>query len=476
LSSPRSSAGNIERVHAPVREEEPLLAELQDLFESARELVAGSLAASKINPVVTVDQLLVETNADRTGWGIRQTQIDVNVLAVTPRFDYRPTLDEWVPRAYDLAARLEQQYRDSLPLGSPLSLIGGELVADEWLDRSGSDEPRRVLSEFILAPTRWYLTNVQSAATGDPELARKIASEVLEILRTGECLVRQSVPLERLEPAADLSNGRVRIRVLSPVERGEYVEPSLPKRGSRYGHLMTGNRMSAPTAELEVDTVCKDTRQFSVLPAPAMLVALQLHQVPLIGPGVVLSRIRPEWYSVGTSGRPVPMRQAAIEVQPYELNQAQFAAACQTAERLKAYRIDDPQRAAELALRRFNLGCGREDFADALVDFVVALEALLLPYDDQTRNTELSYRFRMHGAHFVAGLPAERSAIFDQLRHLYGIRSRLVHGGNHPTISEIRSAERDAFSLAARGLLKAVNEGFPDAVHFRRILLGETGI
>jgi len=63
-----------------------------------------------------------------------------------------------------------------------------------------------------------------------------------------------------------------------------------------------------------------------------------------------------------------------------------------TTDQLKGYRIDDPQRTPELALRRSNIGNGREDAADALVDFVIALEALLLPYDEQTRRSEMTYR------------------------------------------------------------------------------------
>jgi hypothetical protein len=451
---------------------QPFVDELCDLFESARELVAAAMVASRVSPVVTINQLVVEANPDGTGWGSQITAVEANTLAGSPRFAFSDALDEWAPAAYELAARLSDEYRDSLPPRSALVLLGGELVADEWLDRSGLDEPRRVLAEFLLAPTRWYLANVQSVAVGEPDLAQAVAKEVLGILRTGEAAVRQSVPLDRITVAEDIGGGPVRVRKLSPVERGEYLEPSLPKPGSRYGHLMLGPGFSAPTVQLEVDTACTDTRQFSMLPAPDMILALQLHEVPLIGPGVVLTRILPEWYSLGTSGRYVPMRHVATEATPYALSQPAFASALQTAELLGKYRIDDPQRSAELALRRFNLGCGREDFADSLVDFVIALEALLLPYDDQTRNGELGYRFRLHGAHFIGERPTERSAIFKQLRRLYGIRSQLVHGDNYPTLPEIQSAEREAFSLAARGLLKAVHEGFPDAVHFNRRLLG----
>ena len=149
-----------------------------------------------------------------------------------------------------------------------------------------------------------------------------------------------------------------------------------------------------------------------------------------------------------------------------------FKSACSTAERLKGQRLDDPQRPSETALRRFGLGCGREDFADALVDFVVSLEALLLPYADDQR-TEMSFRFRLHGAHFIAGNPAEKPVLYRQLEQLYSIRSRMVHGGKPPAPEEVQTAAKNAQSLAARGLLKAVSQGFPDSAYFKRAVLGE---
>jgi hypothetical protein len=167
------------------------------------------------------------------------------------------------------------------------------------------------------------------------------------------------------------------------------------------------------------------------------------------------------------------MRQSRTEFPRHDLSQIQFEVACKTAEQLKRFRPDDPQRSTELALRRFNLGCGRDDVADALIDFVIALETLLLPYDEKTRRSEMTYRFRMHGAHFISASVSERGLIYDQLGDLYDVRSRLVHGGKFPRPDEIQASERLANGLAARGLLKAVQDGFPDVVYFRRALLGD---
>ena len=87
-------------------------------------------------------------------------------------------------------------------------------------------------------------------------------------------------------------------------------------------------------------------------------------------------------------------------------------------------------------MHRFTLGCGRVDQADRLIDFVVALEALLLPYDKEARNSNLSYRFSLHGAFFLAEAPLERRTVFEGLKKLYDTRSRLVHGGGYPDPAE----------------------------------------
>lgn len=81
--------------------------------------------------------------------------------------------------------------------------------------------------------------------------------------------------------------------------------------------------------------------------------------------------------------------------------------------------MNEPRSVRDFALHRFSLGASRQSSADALVDSVVALESLLLPYDSSTRHADLSYRFRVHGAHYLARTKRERPEIDKQLRDLY---------------------------------------------------------
>jgi Apea-like HEPN len=89
--------------------------------------------------------------------------------------------------------------------------------------------------------------------------------------------------------------------------------------------------------------------------------------------------------------------------------------------------------------------------ADAVLDFTIALEALLLPYDENARHGDLSYRFRMHGAHYLVDDPTQRAALVRKLSGIYEMRSRLVHGGKYPSLDEIKAARGDARELARRG-------------------------
>lgn len=150
------------------------------------------------------------------------------------------------------------------------------------------------------------------------------------------------------------------------------------------------------------------------------------------------------------------------------ISASEFSRSVHTAELLARYNLEDPCRPCEIAVKRFLMGCTRDDAGDALVDFVVALEALLLPGRSES---ETSYRFRLHGAHVLATAPTERQNTYDRLKAVCNARSSLVHGGRPR--GQAHEAMNDARTPARRGLLKAINGTFPDAVYFDRLLLSQ---
>jgi hypothetical protein len=166
------------------------------------------------------------------------------------------------------------------------------------------------------------------------------------------------------------------------------------------------------------------------------------------------------------------------------LTEDKFNEVVTSAKALARFQFTAPRSSQDLALHRYFAGIARQgisDFypngadknaADALLDFTIALEAVLLPYDRNARHADLSYRFRMHGAHFLAADATHRSDTVRALGRIYDTRSRLVHGGNYPTYEQIRQARDEAEELARRGLLRAIFEGFPTPEVFNRMILG----
>lgn len=88
-------------------------------------------------------------------------------------------------------------------------------------------------------------------------------------------------------------------------------------------------------------------------------------------------------------------------------------------------------------------GGGRSREDDAVVDYAIGLEALLL----RAVNSELSYRFALRGATILAWDDGEKETSFNEFRDFYDIRSKIVHG-SHIDPTELR----DARSVGGRAL------------------------
>jgi hypothetical protein len=73
---------------------------------------------------------------------------------------------------------------------------------------------------------------------------------------------------------------------------------------------------------------------------------------------------------------------------------------------------------------------------DKVVDYVIALESLFLTANGSPMPQELSYRFRLNGSSLLhAALGADLRKTFHALRHLYDLRSKVVHGSGRSASS-----------------------------------------
>jgi hypothetical protein len=74
------------------------------------------------------------------------------------------------------------------------------------------------------------------------------------------------------------------------------------------------------------------------------------------------------------------------------------------------------------ALDKFNSSLVRDDFYDTLIDTTICFETLT------PGSTELVYRLSQNISFIVGNSPSEREQAFDNMKKLYDVRSKIVHG------------------------------------------------
>lgn len=90
----------------------------------------------------------------------------------------------------------------------------------------------------------------------------------------------------------------------------------------------------------------------------------------------------------------------------------------------------------DVAISKFHFARRKTDAYEQLIDLATALEATLLGGDADTAEVTLRLKYRAAALLWCDTDPAQ--AIFDDVGRLYGLRSRLVHGGDLKS-SQLRS-------------------------------------
>ncbi len=79
-----------------------------------------------------------------------------------------------------------------------------------------------------------------------------------------------------------------------------------------------------------------------------------------------------------------------------------------------------------LAVNRFHLADYRPFLKDRFLDYMMALEFMLVPFSG-----EIAYKFRMTGAHILGDEDGfKKSKRFNLMKDLYALRSNIVHAGD----------------------------------------------
>jgi hypothetical protein len=314
-----------------------------------------------------------------------------------------------------------------------------------------------------------YIRALRSANAADISLAERIAREALNLSSSNHLKLTSYLPVVGIEiEDEDLSSGDIAVRKLTPIERGAILQQTGLYSARDSSDIFP---YSHPGIFLLPDHVIEVTTKSGRMEQPQpgsyhkrALCAFFLHGYPVAGPGRMTSESAPRWISYGRITTPIQLRpwpSGSKKLRKDELGEIEV-----TLRKLHNYNLEQPANSRDLALHRFLLGATRENSVDSLLDYIIALECFLLPYDPATRHSDLSYRFRLHGAHYIGESIDERKNIWKQLRDLYDIRSHLVHGSQYPTPTEIDTCTRTAQDLSTRALLKAVRSHFPRVEEF----------
>lgn len=89
--------------------------------------------------------------------------------------------------------------------------------------------------------------------------------------------------------------------------------------------------------------------------------------------------------------------------------------------------INEKESRFIIAQRRLSLGIVRNEFEDRLIDYMIGLEALYLPHENQ----ELRFRLSLRVALLLCSKPTKRKETYNFVREMYNTRSNIVHGTKH---------------------------------------------
>lgn len=146
----------------------------------------------------------------------------------------------------------------------------------------------------------------------------------------------------------------------------------------------------------------------------------------------------------------------SVELSNYKLTQAVFK------------RLSDNStlpRSLELSLSRFGFALSRRELSDAVVDIVIALEALF----SKGPSTALSYKVPLFASLYLTNDLVKRREIRALLSTVYDVRNKLVHGSakglDRPTLTAAIDVARDL-------ICKSLLHGVPDPKSIDDQLLG----
>ena len=455
------------------------------LWFSRQRNRALSVCDSLSYPPYLIRQEIMPTQADHGVWNGSLASIQASILndhqyAQNIFNSMESFLDI---EAINLARYLVQVYGDTTEYKCNFELKVGKIKQDTKNLSVFTDDidERKILSclNLLSRSCQYYLQEITSLEGDDEDLARSLAIDLQEVAQRENEIWSMNFPFSDSNlDTTEISIENVKVR---PLTDAEIVELKF----SDYSILNFNSRKSQqfirPIDMLRAD--CDHVLEWRMEQSPEMItgdfkidwkqffLALSLLGYPLQCLNYASAWTIPQWDTICKYGLPVE----PVNMKPAEkilLDHNLIQSALTLAPKIPVGVFHEPKTPAEVSLRRFMQGIADVNPAEALIDFVICLESLLLPGGNKG---EVSYRFRINGAWYLSGSEYNRKTTYDKLKILYDLRSSIVHGGAKSPTYEHSVAQRDvAFFLARTGLLKAIEGNWPNENTFLSFVLQES--
>jgi len=311
---------------------------------------------------------------------------------------------------------------------------------------------------FVLRMTRSdYLRGLRSLDHGDEAYARVLTDKLLSLIEGAHVHFVERVPLGGLRVTGALEYDGVTLRSLSGEELGSLESDfSFPKAGFRERPI-TGSAFTFRSERhlLEVNTAFdKAAANPSSFRAQQVVLAMQLLGFEPRGEGRGVNYVDPltspsfltPLVSLPTNGTTF-----------HDFGPDDLKAAVELADKIPAEVFDGPKTRKGIALHRFRSAAAADGAADAIIDYVTALEVVFLSND-----AELAFRLAVFGAHYLGANGTERASLFEDFKVAYKLRSRLVHGSLSPdSTAELLPGRGTVRRLTGRVLINVLLHGMP---------------
>lgn len=90
------------------------------------------------------------------------------------------------------------------------------------------------------------------------------------------------------------------------------------------------------------------------------------------------------------------------------------------------------------ALQEYYSACNVDTIEQGILSLITALEALFSP-----GSSELVYRVSLNTAMYLGDSPEKRKKLFDMVKNMYDLRSKMVHGDVSALSKKLKSSEND---------------------------------